>query len=131
MKQCVLVLALLAIAPLSLADGAGGTEEAAPAKRCLSLSRIKSTRVLDDQTILFMMRGKPDYKNTLPYRCPGLGFYRSFGYGTGINSICDLDIITVLESGRRGASCGLGQFVEYVPEEDAAEPAEDEEGGSE
>lgn len=111
---------------------AGGDKEAAAKseKRCLSLSRIRNTRVLDDQSILFVMRGKPDYRNVLPRRCPGLGFYKSFGYKTGINSVCDLDIITVLESGRRGASCGLGKFVEYDPaEEDAAKTADTEKAG--
>ena len=125
----VLVAAGLSAVPAWAVEEGGEAAVAAPQKRCLTLSRIKYTRVLDDQTILFQMRGDPDYKNILPHRCPGLGFYKSFGYRTGINAVCDLDIITVLESGRRGASCGLGTFVEYHPEQEESEDATDTEQG--
>ena len=115
----------------------GNTAEEAPApaqadeastRRCLPIASIRSTRVLDDQSIVFLMRGKPDYINKLPNRCPGLGFYKSFGYATGLSSVCDLDIITVIESNRRGASCGLGAFVEYDPAEEQTQDGAGDDG---
>ncbi|MFN3592533.1 MAG: DUF6491 family protein, partial [Thermaurantiacus sp.] len=80
---------------------------------CVQRNRIRSTHVLDDQTIDFVMTDGRVYRNTLPGRCPGLGFDRAFGYRTSVNQLCNVDIITVISSGggpRRGASCGLGMF---------------------
>lgn len=110
-----LLACLLSAAPYAEEVASPEQADEASTRRCLPIGSIRSTRVLDDQTIVFVMRGKPDYVNKLPNRCPGLGFYKSFGYATGLSSVCDLDIITVIESNRRGASCGLGAFVEYDP----------------
>ena len=45
---------------------------------------------------------------------PGLGFEERFAYKLSTNSLCSVDIITVLQSGgmglMQGASCGLGSF---------------------
>jgi hypothetical protein len=93
---------------------------------CVQTSQIRSTRVIDDQTIDFQMRNGTVMRNTLPNRCPGLGFAQAFSYRTSINQLCNVDIITVVQQGggpRRGASCGLGQFVPVKPA-DAAPPAE-------
>jgi hypothetical protein len=90
---------------------------------CVQISQIRSTRVIDDQTIDFHMRGGAVLRNTLPNRCPGLGFERAFSYSTSINQLCNVDIITVVNQGggpRRGASCGLGQFVPVKPAEPPA-----------
>ena len=79
---------------------------------CVQLINIDHTRVRDDRTIDFYMKGRDVYRNTLPYSCPGLGFEESFSYKTSLNRLCSVDIITVLhrDGGIRGASCGLGQF---------------------
>lgn len=81
---------------------------------CIMPSRIRSTNVLDDQTIDFTMINGDVYRNTLPYRCPGLGFEEKFAYKLSTNNLCSVDIITVLQSGgmglMQGASCGLGSF---------------------
>ena len=87
---------------------------------CVNIRGIRQTQVRDDQTIDFMMNGGKVYRNTLPNRCPQLGFERAFGYETSQSQLCNVDIITVLvQAGgiRRGASCGLGKFtpVELVP----------------
>lgn len=81
---------------------------------CISVSRVRSTRVIDDRTILFYMRGRDAYRNDLPVTCPRLAQEERFAYEARIGRLCDSDTITVLESfgGRfeRGATCRLGQF---------------------
>jgi hypothetical protein len=85
------------------------------AERCIMLSAIDRTTVVDGQTILFRMKGGKTYRNTLPYKCPQLGFEERFLIKTSINQLCNTDIITVLTSFgsglQEGASCGLGLFV--------------------
>lgn len=90
----------------------------APGPDCLELYQIDHTEILDDNTILFHMKGKKTYVSKLPYRCHGLKFEDGFAYTTSITKICGkVDIIKVL---RRGNSCPLGAFYEYVkPEKDA------------
>ena len=41
-------------------------------ERCVSLHRIRSTDVIDDQNILFNMKGGKIYRNHLPRKCHGL-----------------------------------------------------------
>ncbi len=89
---------------------------------CVDLQRIRSTNVVDDQTIDFTMNDGTVLRNTLPNRCPGLGFERAFSYSTSLSRLCNVDIITVVHTGGgsvRGASCGLGQFVPVKPGESA------------
>ncbi|MEM8697258.1 MAG: hypothetical protein AAGE05_14645 [Pseudomonadota bacterium] len=82
------------------------------AENCISLNRIRNTRVHDDRTIDFHMSGGNIYRNTLPNECNGLGFEESFSYRTSLNRLCSTDIITVIRAGGSisGPSCGLGQF---------------------
>jgi endonuclease III len=78
---------------------------------CISTPQIRNTRVRDDSTIDFYMTGGKTYRNTLPYKCSGLGFQQAFSYSTSIARLCSVDIITVQGAGPiRGATCGLGQF---------------------
>lgn len=93
--------------------------------QCLQISQIRNTRVIDDQTVDFILRNGTVMRNTLPNRCPGLGFERAFSYRTSIPQLCNVDIITVFVQGggpQIGASCGLGMFVPVkpAPEEKAA-----------
>ncbi len=94
----------------------------AEAERCIPINRIANTYVLDDQRILFYMRGKKAYLNVLPRRCGGLGSQRRFMYETSQSQLCDLDTISVLYNlgggFSRGTSCGLGLF-HPMTEEDA------------
>jgi len=84
-------------------------------ENCISVSRIHSSNVIDDNNILFIMKGGKAYLNKLPHRCPGLGFQDAFGYKVHNNQLCKVDIITVFSSagGIQGPSCGLGKFLEY------------------
>ena len=79
---------------------------------CVSLTRIRETRVHGDSTIDFHMGGGQVYRNTLPQSCPSLGFEERFAYKTSLSQLCSVDIITVLQSPdlSRGPSCGLGKF---------------------
>jgi|TARA_R110000765_G_scaffold318273_2_gene410589 hypothetical protein len=83
-------------------------------KSCITRSRIRSTEVIDDQTIDFKMNNGDIYRNKLPHKCSGLAFEKAFSYKTSTNQLCSVDIIHVLDqtAGRietRG-SCGLGEF---------------------
>ena len=82
-------------------------------RNCISLNRIDQTKVLDDKTIFFEMRGKKHYINRMKHKCPSLKREERFMYKTSIGRLCNVDIITVLDSfGRSWASCGLGKFEE-------------------
>ncbi len=91
---------------------------------CISLTRIKSSEVIDRSHMVFTMSNGSMYLNTLPYPCPGLSRNTPYLHRTSLNEICDLDIITVLNEGgggfMPGASCGLGKFVPTSKEEVAA-----------
>ncbi|QTD55283.1 hypothetical protein [Parasphingorhabdus cellanae] len=89
-------------------------EKVGEPKSCVTRFQIRSTDVIDDQTIDFKMRNGDVYRNKLPNKCSGLGFEEAFSYRTSTNRLCSVDIIRVLDNtaGRldtRGA-CGLGKF---------------------
>ncbi len=85
------------------------------AENCLNTRNIRTSHVQSDRVIDFEMTGGQVYRNTLPNRCPGLGFERAFSYDTTVGRLCNPDIIYVLRdtAGRieRGAGCGIGNFV--------------------
>lgn len=98
--------------PLKPAEDAR-IQPAGKPESCISLNRIRETRVRDDLTIDFYMNDNTVYRNRLPNSCPQLGFEEKFAYSTSLSELCSTDIITVLLSSpgiTRGASCGLGQF---------------------
>lgn len=79
---------------------------------CIVVNRIDRTEVIDDNTILFHMRGNRVYVNHLPDRCPNLAREDRFTYRVQTSQICDTTTITVLErsSPLPGFTCRLGQF---------------------
>jgi hypothetical protein len=83
-------------------------------KSCVTISSIRSTKVIDNNMIEFRMAGGKTYRNTLPHSCPGLKFEDRFSYRTSLNQLCNVDIIRVLNNygGQltEGAGCGLGKF---------------------
>ena len=126
------VAALSLIAALALAGCAAQVEETAaaddapPARvvgeptNCIQVSLLQRSLVRSDRTIDFEMRNRDIYRNTLPSRCPTLGFERSIAYETRTGQLCSIDIIHVLRSdGSRGPACGLGEFVPVELEERA------------
>ncbi len=112
-RYLALGLAILAATPLAAKSTPLPRVVTGPPVSCINLRNIRSTNVVDDQTIDFHMSGNQVYRNTLPNSCPQLGFERAFAYQTSISQLCSVDIITVIVQGSgsmRGASCGLGQF---------------------
>ena len=85
---------------------------------CISTSRIRNTEVHDDYTIDFKMSGGDVYRNTLPARCPQLGFEERFAYEVSTSQLCSVETIAVITSGavRGGPRCSLGKFtpVRYI-----------------
>lgn len=115
---------LAIVVPAALAACSGQLDEGRPAPEvpaanvtgeatsCVPTGQIRNTRVHGDQVIDFHMTGGRIYRNTLPNRCPSLGFEERFAYRTTTSQLCSLDTITVLQTGGvRGATCGLGEFV--------------------
>jgi hypothetical protein len=130
MAQAVILAA--ALSPLSVAadeaadqrnDAAGGAFPEQPVN-CLSLARLRETDILDDQTVLFYMRGQDVYVNRLPRRCPGLKSAGAFSYRTSLTELCNTDVITVIRTFGStlspGPSCGLGLFQPITREAIAA-----------
>ena len=117
------LIAILCIAPLAacqqqidsapVVSRGPAIQALGPAERCISVNRIDTTRVHDDYTIDFELPGKEVYRNTLPNRCPQLGFEERFAYEANAGSLCSVDMISVIQSGAagRGPRCQLGQFV--------------------
>ena len=90
---------------------------------CVNTRRISRTRVVDDRTIIFYMRGGLTYVNILPRPCNGLAREDRFSYQAQSSRLCDIDGIVVLyQAGttlRAGANCRLGLFHE-ISRDDAA-----------
>jgi hypothetical protein len=88
----------------------------ADSQQCVSLQRIWRTDIIDSSNIVFYMRDRTIFLNTLPHKCPGLRSHDGFAYKTSINQLCNVDTITVIRGGNpsspaaRGSTCGLGMF---------------------
>ena len=82
--------------------------------RCLEVYQIDHTKVVDDQTILFYLKGGTVLKNTLSSRCVGLKINsRGFTYVALNDQICgNLQPIKVNDTGE---ICELGAFETYPP----------------
>jgi hypothetical protein len=82
--------------------------------RCLSMSGVRTTRIVNDSNILFFQRNGHVYLNVLDQTCAGLSRSGKFTYSvqTGARTVrlCDADTITVMETTGRGFTCGLGRF---------------------
>ncbi len=85
-------------------------------ERCFQVTRIRSSRPLDDFHILFRLNNGDRYLSRLNHRCSGLKFEGAYSYSTGIARLCHLEIITVLNTttGTPRGSCGLGRFEKVV-----------------
>jgi hypothetical protein len=140
------LLRLAAGAPILLiAVGALGQDDEAAFDRtpvdCIIVSNIDETEAIDNHTIIFEMRGRRVYRNTLPRECPGLERENRIGFETRTSRLCSTDTITVLEDFgfgggvgvgglRRGFTCRLGEFVPMSPA-DVEELERLKEGGTE
>jgi hypothetical protein len=115
-----LAAALTAPAAGAQQDEADSTFDRTP-EDCIPVSLIDETDAIDDQNIIFRMRGKKAYRSHLPRKCPGLARENRFQYETRGGRLCSIDTITVLErfgvGFQRGFTCRLGEFVPLSPEE--------------
>jgi Family of unknown function (DUF6491) len=111
----------LASAAAHAQRGDGDGDAAEETRSCIDLMDIDRTRVADDDTILFYMRGGDIYRNDLPNSCPNLEFEERFMYRVTLRQLCDVDVITVIDDlgfgFMPGASCGLGKFQPISDEE--------------
>lgn len=111
--------------PLAVGTGSARAQEDEPFDRtprdCIVVSSIDATEAIDDQNIIFRMRGNAVFRNHLPRKCPGLERENRFMYETRGGRLCSIDTITVLEqygiSLQRGFTCRLGEFVPLSPDE--------------
>lgn len=113
MRLLLASLAIAAAAPTAAQrDRVPPATPAGESVRCIPITLIRESQVRSDRVIDFIMKNRKVYRNTLPSRCPGLGFERRFSYTTSLSQLCSVDIITVLLATpvQRGASCGLGPF---------------------
>lgn len=72
---------------------------------CVDLSRLRSTKPVDNRTIVVTLRDGGYRKIALAGNCIGLKIQGGFAYETSISKLCPGDIITVLGGG--GDRCGI------------------------
>lgn len=110
---------LMATPVASFADSHEEAEAATTNEvRCIDTRRIRSTKAVDNQTVIFRMRGGPDYKMTTVNRCSGLKMQGTIVYApTPSNRLCSIDTIKVpitTSGGLRNAMfthCPIDKFV--------------------
>lgn len=90
---------------------------------CISGDRIKRTKIIDNETILFLTYDEGYFVNKLPRRCGGLKIANGFTFDTrGTNDVCGSTTIDLINSdGKTGQFCGLGRFEKYVRTDEKAE----------
>ncbi len=127
-----LPLALIACAvvgltlPAQAQRGANSADEEAEfldrePEDCIRTSRIRNTEIIDDETILFYMRGSRVYRNALDHACPGLERSGRFIMETRNGQLCSIDTVTSFRQFGStffpGATCMLGPFHPITREE--------------
>lgn len=102
--------------PAAVATDVAGQDQANDvAQTCIYQPNIDHTKILDDRTILFFMRTRVTYQNTLPETCYSLYAEKRFTYGSAsMHRLCAGNLVlTDLTPGAvsRGNLCKLGLFV--------------------
>jgi hypothetical protein len=78
---------------------------------CIKADEVDHTKVLNDRQVLFYMRGKQVWLNTLKARCNTLTIQDGFAMPSNYSEFCaNAQTIRVLFSGQ---SCQLGEFTPY------------------
>ena len=89
-------------------------EAAKSEKLCVGLTQIDGIDIIDKQNIVFRMNNGGYYLNRLPNSCSTLYRDKAIMYKTSLSELCNVDIITVLDSIGGGyepaGACGLGKF---------------------
>jgi hypothetical protein len=125
-RALIKALPIAMLVPLSVAvpalaqEGEDGAFDRTP-QDCVVVASIDQTKAIDDQTLIFRMRGDRVYRNSLPRKCPGLARENRIAYETRVGRLCSIDTITVLErlgvGFTPGFTCRLGEFVPLSPDE--------------
>jgi hypothetical protein len=114
LKLTATALALGALAACAVITQPGSVENANARPICLASYNIDHTRVPNDSTIMFYMRDRTVWKNTLAQPCFGLALdTRGFTYSAtdpGSDTICS-NLMT-LRTNTEGNICQLGEFTE-------------------
>jgi hypothetical protein len=98
--------ALFASAGPALAEAGGDAKSI-----CLKADEVDHTQVLNDHQILFYMRGKKVWLNTLDGRCATLPIQEGFAWSSFFPEYCaNVETIRVI---RTGEVCKLGEFTHY------------------
>lgn len=113
MKRTFLIIFLL---PILISAPSWAKEEILPSKnqQCIKLQNIRSTPVIDNKTILVVLRGKKYKRINLLNRCPGLKIEGGFSHSTSINKLCIQDSLRVINS---GGICMIDKIVNITKEE--------------
>ena len=119
--MCLTALSAPSIAAEPATAGADMPPEGERSEFCLRLISIDSSKILDSQHMLFIMKNKRLYLNTFPLVCSGLKPGDAYKFRTSMNRLCNQDVITKLTYGGQGfipgVSCGLGMFEEVTQEQ--------------
>lgn len=92
-------------------DMLAGYEKTGDVVTCLPLTQVRDSDPIDDNAILFELRGGEMYLNELRGKCIGLKRNDRYSYQTTQNKICKGDVLTVENPlGLPIGSCGLGEF---------------------
>lgn len=111
-------------------------QESNEAINCLSMSRVRDIKVVDDDHILFYQGGGRVYLNALERTCLGLKRGGTFAWGSGRGNrirntrLCSSDVVSVLDDLRPGSACKLGEF-RLISKDRADELLSNGPGGSE
>jgi hypothetical protein len=109
-RTALLAACFLGAIPGAIPASAGTNADAAD--RCIPGERIDHTTVLDDQTILFVMRDHTVFRNRFPVRCLGLkNEARGFTYAPtdpGTEELCSNQMTIRLNTSR--SVCQIGAF---------------------
>ena len=85
-----------------------------PKRDCISVAQIRSTKVLNDSVLLFELKDRTVWRNTMNHSCPTLAFEDRFSYKISGMSLCRLDTLRVLRVNAfgldEGPSCVLRGF---------------------
>lgn len=114
------IVAVSAVAQNDVSDVEGAFDRTP--QDCVLVSSIDETDAVDDQNLIFRMRGNKVFRNTLPRKCPGLERENRIAYEARNSRLCSIDTITVLEQRfgvglQGGFTCRLGEFVPLSPAE--------------
>ena len=95
--------------------------------RCIPLRRVRSIKIVDNQTIIWIMRGgRPAYfKMTLHGRCPGLVARGAFVHSSSNGRLCDIGEWIRVAGGTR-AICPIESIEPWTPPASQAAPDADQ-----